>query len=460
LVVDEHGDPVHNARVDVIVGNELFSSGYTNVSGTINAVISTGDNLVYVRYNSYTPVQYIYNGSGLGVCITISIYTCQPMRQEPLDEGRFLVWLPVAYCAREQTMPIEICGDDRNMDNVVCDRFDPESNTDNYPLPVRHNDSIKWVMDTSEVDYDGDDVSNLRIGISKDGVLVSEDIGTIVQAGTQLFCEANIPCILDCEYEFVIYRIDVIDFIGVIVTPPSSLIACDGIIQVVVNLGTPPYEYSLDLVNWQPSDTFSGICGGEYTAYARDSDCSQGQANAYLLEINCGDFKGKTLQQVIDLGITLGQIVDAGCTLCDFVPIVDVQTDLVNEVHNGDLSLGDEYWTVAVTGSASITFGDGYAQVSAPVGSQASLSQAILPSFSNGGYHLKFTITDFTTTANDGAVLSTSYTLSSFNSNGDYDITVPNGQSADDPNVFEVFAPSGVSFKISNIEYYQIYNCS
>lgn len=334
-VTDEYGSPVQNARIDVIVDNAVFSNGFTNPLGNINAVVFPfHDNLVYVRFNSYTPVQYVYNGGGNGECVTISIHTCHSLKQESLEDGRFLVWQPVAYCIRDQTLPLAVCGDNRSGDNVVCDRFDPIVETDYYLLPVKHNDSIRWVMDLSEVDYDGDLVSNLRIGVAREGVLVTEDIGTILESEGQLFCEAIVPCILDCEYELIVYRVDVIDYIGLNIVPPSDPVACDGQIQAVVNLGTPPYEYSLDGANWQPSDTFAGLCAGEYTVYARDSDCSQGQKNAYMLQVDCGDFKGMTLQQVIDLGVTLGQLIAAGCTLCDFVPIADEVQATGNLVSN------------------------------------------------------------------------------------------------------------------------------
>lgn len=317
-VIDEYGSPVQNARVDVIVGREKIYSNFTSPTGQVNATVQEGDNLVYVRFGAYTPSQYVYNGSGSEACITITIKTCVSLRQEPLDEGRFLRWMPVMYCAREQTLPLEICGKNRMSDDPVCDRYDDPYDEDYYPLPVKNGDVIKWVMESSEVDYDGDNIEDLRIGITQEGVMVAEDVGTITELDGQLFCEATIPCLKDCEYEFVVYRKDVIDYIGVIVTPPSSPEACDGQIQAVVELGTPPYEYSLDEETWQLSDTFTGLCQGEYIVYARDSDCSQAEKPAYLQDIDCSVFEGKTLGQVIAMGVTLGQVLD--CTLCDFAP--------------------------------------------------------------------------------------------------------------------------------------------
>lgn len=340
IITDEYGSFVQNARVNVIVGNSLLFTNFTNPSGQINATIDiANDNLIYVSFNSYTPVQYVYNGPGSGTCIKIKIKTCQPLQQELLDEGRFLRWLPVMYCIRDQTEPLSICSELYPIDNPLCDRWNTEETTDYYPLPVIHNDLIAWVMEADEVLYNGEQLEDLRIGISKDGVLIQGDLGTITQFGTQLFCEATLPCVTDCEYEFVIYRIDVIDYIGVIVTPPSTVGACDGSVQAVVQLGTPPYEYSLDGITWQLSDTFTGLCAQDYILYARDQDCSQGLKGVFLKTIDCSLFHGKTLQQVVDTGITLGQVISSGCILCDFLPVGDVQK-LVYTTNKWVLSLG------------------------------------------------------------------------------------------------------------------------
>lgn len=361
-VLNEYGKAVQNARVDIIVGRDRIFSNFTSPTGQITATITAGvDNLVYVRFNSYTPVQIVYNGSGSEPCIEINIHTCQPLQQEPLENGRFLVWNPVAYCIRDQTLPLEICGPDRTGQNPVCDRFDIEEPIDYYSLPVVNGDVIRWVMDKSEVDYDGDSISNLRIGITQDGVLIQEDVGTIIEYEDQLFCTATIPCLKDCEYEFVVYRIDVIDYIGVVITPPTLPELCDGQIQAVVTLGSPPYEYSLDGINWQSSDTFTNLCAENYTVYARDQDCSLGTKPAFLDTVDCGMFKGYTLQQVIDLGITLGQLISAGCTLCDFVPENDIQTTLTNKLSNSFFN-DTSAWTLIGTGT-TIYPEEGFCQI-------------------------------------------------------------------------------------------------
>ncbi len=58
-----------------------------------------------------------------------------------------------------------------------------------------------------------------------------------------------------------------------------------GIITVTVpTIGTPPYEYSLDNVNWQSSNIFSGLAAGTYTVYFRESNGCLGQQSVTVNE--------------------------------------------------------------------------------------------------------------------------------------------------------------------------------
>jgi hypothetical protein len=77
--------------------------------------------------------------------------------------------------------------------------------------------------------------------------------------------------------------------------------------------------------------------------YARDNDCSQGVKTALVQAIVCGNYKGKTLQQIIDLGITLDQLINAGCTLCDFVPTGSKYYQ--NVLLNPDFEVDGTSWT-------------------------------------------------------------------------------------------------------------------
>lgn len=56
----------------------------------------------------------------------------------------------------------------------------------------------------------------------------------------------------------------------------ASGAAADGSITVLINEGVPPFEYSLDGVNFQSSNVFTGLNPGEYTVYVRDgSGCDK-----------------------------------------------------------------------------------------------------------------------------------------------------------------------------------------
>lgn len=53
------------------------------------------------------------------------------------------------------------------------------------------------------------------------------------------------------------------------VTPQSEPGANDGVVIISASQGTPPYQYSLDGVNYQSSNTFTGLAPGDYTAFVK-----------------------------------------------------------------------------------------------------------------------------------------------------------------------------------------------
>jgi gliding motility-associated-like protein len=53
---------------------------------------------------------------------------------------------------------------------------------------------------------------------------------------------------------------------------PSTCTSSDGYFVVSGSEGTPPYEYSVDLVNFQTNDTFSNLAFGEYYFFVRDAN--------------------------------------------------------------------------------------------------------------------------------------------------------------------------------------------
>jgi hypothetical protein len=64
--------------------------------------------------------------------------------------------------------------------------------------------------------------------------------------------------------------------VSVEITNESAEGECDGEFVITVTGGTGPYEYSIDGITFQPSDTFSGLCAGCYTIVVRDADGNLG----------------------------------------------------------------------------------------------------------------------------------------------------------------------------------------
>jgi hypothetical protein len=64
-------------------------------------------------------------------------------------------------------------------------------------------------MNKSELTIEtGSSISDLRIGIVQQGVLVSSNVGTITEVADsdQYYCTATIPCLNEsCDYQIVIY---------------------------------------------------------------------------------------------------------------------------------------------------------------------------------------------------------------------------------------------------------------
>lgn len=57
-----------------------------------------------------------------------------------------------------------------------------------------------------------------------------------------------------------------------------------GTITIAVpSIGTPPYQYSLDNINWFSTNVFTGLTAGTYTAYYRESNGCQGQQNNIIV---------------------------------------------------------------------------------------------------------------------------------------------------------------------------------
>jgi len=70
---------------------------------------------------------------------------------------------------------------------------------------------------------------------------------------------------------------------------------------VVPTTGTPPYEYSIDGVNWQASNVFTGLTDGTYTIQVRD-------ANTSACPVTLAPVTIDPLVQVTDLSFAVSQV--------------------------------------------------------------------------------------------------------------------------------------------------------
>lgn len=76
-----------------------------------------------------------------------------------------------------------------------------------YLLPFKRGDVVKWIQEIGTL-LDVQELSDYKVGIVKNCILVYEDIGSIVQGTTQLFVTATIPSDINLNecFEFVIYN--------------------------------------------------------------------------------------------------------------------------------------------------------------------------------------------------------------------------------------------------------------
>ncbi|MDF1672784.1 MAG: PKD domain-containing protein, partial [Vicingaceae bacterium] len=64
----------------------------------------------------------------------------------------------------------------------------------------------------------------------------------------------------------------VVNIVDTVIVDVSCFGFCDGTVQIIANGGAN--QYSIDGINWQPSNTFNNLCPGQYTVYASDGNCS------------------------------------------------------------------------------------------------------------------------------------------------------------------------------------------
>lgn len=79
--------------------------------------------------------------------------------------------------------------------------------------------------------------------------------------------------------------------VSVEITNESDEGQCDGQLVITATGGTGPYEYSLDGVTFQSSDTFGGLCVGCYNIVVKDSLDNLGFVTACIdVNVDCAAF--------------------------------------------------------------------------------------------------------------------------------------------------------------------------
>jgi gliding motility-associated-like protein len=73
---------------------------------------------------------------------------------------------------------------------------------------------------------------------------------------------------------------------------PSSCSASNGVVQVMPVGGTPPYTYSMDLINFQASNIFSNLASGLYNIYVKDANGCIGIGTALPVAGDCDATSG------------------------------------------------------------------------------------------------------------------------------------------------------------------------
>lgn len=76
----------------------------------------------------------------------------------------------------------------------------------------------------------------------------------------------------------------------------SSCGNSNGSIQAIASNGTPPYQYSIDGINFNTTGSFTGLVAGNYTITAKDAINNTGTTN-----VNIGNSTGPTFNNIISL---------------------------------------------------------------------------------------------------------------------------------------------------------------
>lgn len=125
-----------------------------------------------------------------------------PYQAPEINEGRFLQWTPVSYFLELQEEPIELCEPSPS----ACVFHFPDE-TEQYQLPIQEGDNISFIINKTEIDVSsGSLITDIKIAIVHQGVFVANAGYIEDQGGSQYYCYATIPCLLEgCDYQFVFY---------------------------------------------------------------------------------------------------------------------------------------------------------------------------------------------------------------------------------------------------------------
>ena len=91
----------------------------------------------------------------------------------------------------------------------------------------------------------------------------------------------------------------------------------NGVIVVVVSGGTAPYRYVIDRSEPQASNQFNGLEAKNYVIQVVDKFGKIGWEGVALFDnVDCGDYAGTTVQDIINTGLKVGNFFD--CTVDSF----------------------------------------------------------------------------------------------------------------------------------------------
>jgi hypothetical protein len=186
-------------------------------------------------------------------------------------------------------------------------------------------------------EYIVDSLSLTLQGASEITITLPENVGTISnikQARVESTwvndgCAANVQITFKLEESIIkktchdndeLTQVEVLEpddpnIVLVSITNESGENQNDGSFTVSVTNYLEP-EFSLDGETWQTSGTFTGLGAGTYTVHVRVESGKIGTIDVTIYEnIDCSEYQGATIQDLIDNGILWGQLYN--CTLGD-----------------------------------------------------------------------------------------------------------------------------------------------